>query len=319
MRTAEFELICELAMSPSNGWSIGTFGAIAEFMREQDEPVEISRNASSIELITQRGAMRIAPAVELKGVAWDNLSARGRGWSHELAFCVERPAVSVEAITPMGPDKAAIRAADRGASLYNLGTCQGAVTLAIRSRDAKLNRALEAAAGRSLFDHPEVVCELMRAQPHRIGMSAAGRIEVFQPIPDEEGSSPAGPHTHVLPKLIAARLTHASTAPVPSGWQPALTMHPPSPWRDRLGTPCPFNAEVDRQFASLLERFGTNEDKAIEAEIRDLLMKSGNATGWPKSRRARLKARITLRRFAATGNQQAEVLQSLYDFSAGKS
>lgn len=319
MRTADLALIADLAMDSSNGWSIGSFGAIAEFVRDKDEPVNVRESVDGIELVTGRGAMRIAPTCRLNGVAWDSLSPDGKGWGHELAFCVERPAASVDVITPMGRDKDAIRPEDREDAVYNLGVCQGAVTLAIRSGDAALNEALKSAAGRRLFDHPEVLREIMRAQPHRLGLSPAGRIEVFQPIPDENGSSPVGPHTHVLPRLIAARQTHARIAPIPEGWQPALSMHPPSPWRDSLGVPRPFDAEADRRFAPLLDLFGTSEDKATEAEVRKLLVLGPNTGGWPCGRRARLKARIILRRLAAAGDRRSEPWLSRYDVSARRS
>ena len=316
MRKVDFAQIESLAMDPANGWSIGGFGAIAEFMRDSGETVEIKKNSTSLEFVTLRGAMRIAPTSDLHGIAWDSLSPDGKSWSHELAFCVRRPAKSVEVVRLIGRDETAIRPIDREDILYDLGVCQGSVALAIRSSDALLNAALNSIAGDRLFDHPEVLREIMRVQPHRVGFSPVGRIEVYQPIPEESGSSPIGPHTHILPRLIAAKQTHAKTAPIPMGWQPVLSMHPPSPWRNSLGVPRPFEAEVDRRFAPLLDQFGTSEDKAVEAQVRTLLLFGSDTIEWPDSRRGRTKARITLRRMAVAGDGRSNALLSRYDASA---
>ena len=40
-----FELIADQLADPEAQWSLGTFGAIAEFMRDADEPAEIAREA----------------------------------------------------------------------------------------------------------------------------------------------------------------------------------------------------------------------------------------------------------------------------------
>lgn len=316
MRTADFSLIADLALDPGNGWSIGSFGAIAEFIRDRDEPVDIRRGADRLELVTGRGAMRIAPTGRLAGLAWDSLAPDGESWNHEMAFCVERPETAGGNVAAMGPDVDAIRPEDRNAMIYDLGVCHGAVALAVRSHDPMLNAALDGIAGRPLFDHPEVLRDIMRVQPHRIGLSAAGRIEVFQAIPQDDGSSPVGPHTHVLPKLIAAKQTHARTAPIPAAWQPALSMHPPSPWRDALGRPKPFDAEADRRFAPLLDRFGPEEDRDTEIEVRQFLAHGPELGAWPSGRRARLKARIMLRRLAAAGDERSAAWRSRYDVSA---
>ena len=40
-----------------------------------------------------------------------------------------------------------------------------------------------------------------RLSPHRVFACHFARAEVYQPVPAPGGVSPAGPHTHVLPKL----------------------------------------------------------------------------------------------------------------------
>ena len=43
-------------------WSVGTFGAIAEFARDAAEPVALSRSAASLAAVTERGGIRIDAA-----------------------------------------------------------------------------------------------------------------------------------------------------------------------------------------------------------------------------------------------------------------
>ena len=80
-----FEELADLADDPANGWSIGSFGAIGEFVRDPHEPVAVVRTRRSIEFSTARGAMRLVRA-DLACLAWDSLSSDGRGWTNNLAL-----------------------------------------------------------------------------------------------------------------------------------------------------------------------------------------------------------------------------------------
>ncbi|MBB5686491.1 DUF6925 family protein [Sphingobium boeckii] len=311
MKPAPFALLADLASDPVNGWSIGSFGAIGEFVRDADEPVTIARKVDAITVVTARGAMRIKPLVPLQAIAWDSLAADGESWGHALAFCVARPATPNRVIISLGPDRKAIRKEDRGAAMFDLGVAAGAVHMCLRTRDAALIAALDAAQGNALLDTPGIMAEVLRAQPHRVMLSPAGRIEVFQPIPPADGKSPEGPHTHLLPKLIAKDRTHSSNTPLPDGLQSALTAHPRSPWRTMLGERYPFDPSIDAVFQPLLATYGLPEDMAVHAAITGAVAK-GQTPTWPETRRGRTKARIVLRRLAATG-VDVQSLRALHD------
>lgn len=100
-----------------------------------------------------------------------------------------------------------------------------------------------------------------------------GRVEVFQPIPADGMTSPPGPHTHVLPKLMRTGRTHAANAPVPEHLVPCGGFAPPHPYRDELGRPAPFNAGRHAAFQSLLDGFGDRRlvsvKRAAAYEIHD--------------------------------------------------
>ena len=312
MQPAPFSMIADLIEDPANGWSIGSFGAIGEFVRDRDEPAELRRSAEAIEIVTARGAIRVVDRV-LHGVAWDSLSGDGETWGHALAFCVERPTTPGRLIRALGPDRDAIRAEDRAAALFDLGVGCGCVIMAARTADPRLIAALTEAEGQALLSVTGIMGAVLAAQPHRVLISPAGRIEVYQPIPPADGKSPEGPHTHLLPKLIAKDRPHSANTPIPEGWQAALSMHPKSPWRTMLGERHPFEPETDAAFRPLLDRFASAEDRAVEAALLASLDAAPEFAEWPVSRRGRHKARIVLRRLHAAGDARVKPWRALHD------
>lgn len=318
MQTIPFASLADLARDPANGWSIGSFGAIGEFVRDADEPADMRIDSGLIEIATTRGAMRIAPTTELTPVAWDSLSADGESWGHALAFCCRRPETPGRVIRSLECDAEAIRPEDRADRLFDLGVGSGAVTMALRTGDADLIAALDALEGQPLLENLSLMGEFLRAQPHRVLLSPAGRIEVFQPIPPPDGKSPIGPHTHLLLKLVPKDRPHSSNVPIPEGLQSALSLHPASPWRDQLGERHDFKADVDRAFTPMLERFGLAVDHAVETALRTAIAAGiePEAAEWPETRRGRTKARIVLRRLAAVGDERVQPWRALHDRAA---
>ncbi|AXB80204.1 hypothetical protein [Novosphingobium sp. P6W] len=310
MKPAPFALVADLALDPANAWSIGSFGAIGEFMRDQDEPARIVREDTVIEIVTGRGGIRIVDA-DLAGLAWDTLSKDGETWGHAMAFCAPVPAPEPRVIRALGSDTEALREDDRGAKLFDLGVGHGCVRMALRTGAPVLIDALQAAEGKALLEQAGVMPLVLAHQPHRVLISPAGRIEVYQPIPLPDGKSPEGPHTHLLPKLIAKDRPHSSNTPIPQGWQAALNMHPKSPWRTVLGERHPYEPETDAAFQPLLERFAVPEDVTVERTLRADLG-TQNLT-WPETRRGRHKARIVLRRLHAAGDDRVQSWRALHD------
>lgn len=315
MKSMSFDQIADLALDPGNGWSIGSFGAIGEFVRDADEPADILRAEGVLEIVTARGGMRIAPAGQLCAVAWDSLSSDGESWGHALAFCCPRPASGPRVVRSLGQDSDAIREQHRADRLFDLGVGSGVVAMALRTADAGLIAAMEALEGQALLSAPAVMAEVLRAQPHRILLSPAGRIEVFQPIPPADGKSPEGPHTHLLVKLVPKDRPHSANVPIPYGYQSALSLHPRSPWRTMLGERHDFRPDIDAAFADKLQQFGLPEDERVEKAVRSAI--EGGATpefaDWADTRRGRTKARITLRRMAAAGDMRVAPWRAHYD------
>ncbi|MGA8590692.1 MAG: hypothetical protein WB803_15620 [Pseudolabrys sp.] len=60
---------------PSAAWSVGSFGAIAEFMRDPDEPVTFRRNGTARSAVTARGGV----LVDAQILSRQNRQLRTRG------------------------------------------------------------------------------------------------------------------------------------------------------------------------------------------------------------------------------------------------
>src|SRR5213596_548295 len=116
-------LLLEHLRDPASSWSCGRFGAIAEFHRDADEPAEIAE-APAMSAVTARGALRFDVPGELRPVAYETISKCIDSWGHGLALCLPRDKARMSGrttITELGPDRAAIRAQDRDALLFDLG------------------------------------------------------------------------------------------------------------------------------------------------------------------------------------------------------
>jgi len=57
---------------PATSWSLGTFGAIAEFMRDPDEL--LAAGCTGLAAATARGAIRIQPTEELRLIASESVT-----------------------------------------------------------------------------------------------------------------------------------------------------------------------------------------------------------------------------------------------------
>ena len=241
------------------GWSIGSFGAIAEFHQDADEPTIV---AEPLTRATDRGAIRIDRTDGAVPIAWEALSKDPGRWRQGVAICLpasEARRARRAALTELGPDSDAIRPEDRGAILFDMGLGQDNVDFCIRTADPALIEVLRASEGRALAEAGNgAMGAMLKAHPHRVALSALGRCEVYQMIggPETGGKSPEGPHTHVLPKLMAAGRTHSANTPVPDGLTPALNLHPGSPVMTPLGADRDFDAGMFGAFQDLLAAWG---------------------------------------------------------------
>ncbi len=258
---AVLELIQNALGDPRSGWASGSYGAIAEFSRRDGDQAVADLAPNGGTVITDLGALRIALVPGVLIVPYETPTRRPEVWLHGVAFCLEAGAAAMggaEVIGERGPDRDAIRAQDRDQVLFDLGLGTGAITMAVRTCDKALIEGLRAAAGRSLLAPEEpMMAALIAANPHRVCFSKLARIEVTQNIGlsrGTEGRGP-GPHTHVIPKLLAEGRAHGPEVPIPPGLSAALYLFPPNPVVDADGARIPFDKARHGQFQALWERF----------------------------------------------------------------
>ena len=298
------ELLAAQMADHEASWSLGTFGAIAEFARDGDEPVELSRADGVLVAATARGGIRIAPREDMRLFASE--STTRESWSQRVSLCLPENRCAMNgrtALTALGPDAEALRAQDREAVLFDLGLGTLQLDACVRVADPKVTAELLSCAGRSLFEpgNPAMTI-ILAASPHRVFISKLGRIEVFQAIPPADGKSPQGPHTHVLPKLLQHRRTHAATEPVPDGFVPCAHLYPAHPVRDALGRGRPFDGGRHAAFQSILRAFGDPAAVALKQRIIAAIAAGTDpsAIAVTDQRFARTAVRVALRQLCAT-------------------
>lgn len=299
------ETLLRLHLSDWNsGWSMGGFGAIAEFHQDPGEQAVVD-DGVALTRATARGGIRI-DAAALGGVlpvAYETLSPRPRRWSQALALCLPEPAAHGSrrtVMTELGPDAGAIRCEDRGGILFDMGLGLPQCDFCIRTESQDLLTVLRENVGRSILEHDNPsMTAILKAHPHRVALTALGRTEVYQKIggPDTGGVSPPGPHTHVLPKLLKSGRTHSANTPIPDGHVPLAYLHPGNPVIGPMGEDRPFDASLHAAFQDMLDTFGVRE---AVAEKRRIIAEVDagqppNVYVLPSGRVGRAAARLALR------------------------
>ncbi len=299
------KLLTEQMHDAETQWSLGTFGAIAEFSRDPDEPVQWTATDGGIAAVTARGGFAIAWRDGLRPFASESIARQF--WNHRVALCLPEDACEMHrrtVLTELDEDRDALRAQDRGGVLFDLGLDALQADLCVRISDRAVAGQLRAHAGRAVFEPGNPAMGIiLAANPHRVFISRVGRAEVYQPIPPHTGKSPDGPHTHVLPKLLRSRRTHAATEPVPAGWVPCAHFYPAHPAKDAFGAPRRFDAARHTAFQHLLDTLGAAESAALKRDV-GVAIEAGQPP-WSEARlggrTARGSVRVALRQMQASG------------------
>jgi hypothetical protein len=300
------KLLSEQILDPDTQWSLGTFGGIAEFSRDQDEPVKLIASATSIAAVTERGGVAIEAHEKLRPFASESITKQS--WSHRVALCLPVDLCAMNrrnVLTELGADSKALREQDRAGVLFDIGLDALQADLCIRTSDPEAIAKLRSHAGRSVFEPGNpAMGVILAANPHRVFISRIGRLEVYQPIPPATGKSPDGPHTHVLPKLLRSKRTHPATEPVPDGWVPCAHFYPSHPARDMMGELRPFDHRRHEAFQRLMEMHGLPESVALKQQVMRAVL-DGQPPFAPETisdRVGRTSIRIALRQIKAIGS-----------------
>jgi len=304
---------------PETQWSLGTFGAIAEFSRDAEEPALVSMAADTLSAVTDRGgiALRLDPAT--RPFASEGLTKAD--WNQRVALCLPEDACTMNrrgVLTELGADSQALREEDRDSILFDLGLGALQADFCVRVDDVNVAAHLRQHAGRPVFEAGNPAMGIiLHTNPHRVFVSRLGRIEVYQPIPPMSGKSPDGPHTHVLPKLLKAGRTHPATEPIPPGFIPCAHLYPPHPARDGLGLPHPFEAGHFDAFQAIMAAFGDPAGTAIKQRVREAVGAGESPAEIAEDRHVRTSVRIALRQMKAAGDASPALTAWLANLDQG--
>ncbi len=321
-------------------WSIGALGAIAEFHWVDGDTAEGESPGTEgpLFVVTGRGGIALRPEPDLQPIPWESLSSTPGRWRQEVLLCLPRARARMEGprvLTELGPDLGpqrgtvgippagspcgigALRPPDREGILFDLGLPLPFVRALVRTADPALLAVLRAGAGRPLLEPGNpALGAIKEASPTRIFCSRAGRIEVYQRIGSSRRGipTPEGPHTHLLPALLARTRTHEAGAPVPRALAPAATLHPPHPPGAPLTargeeSPNPCDPELQARFDRWLERWGDREAWREKIRVREAVGKGERPEDHapPRTRRGRIALRVALRQLAAA-NPDSELI-----------
>jgi hypothetical protein len=301
------KLLASQMADPDASWSVGTFGAIAEFVRDKDEPAELEISGDYLSVVTRRGGIGITAQPGIRLVASE--STTRESWNHRVAVCLPTDQCAMNqntVLSEIGPDTDALREEDRTSILFDLGLGALQADLCVRVADPDLMKKLRPCIGRSVFesDNPAMAA-ILAASPHRVFISRLGRIEVFQMIPPPDGKSPEGPHTHVLPKLLKLRRTHAATEPIPDGLVPCFHLYPAHPAKDALGRKQPFSAARHDAFQQILHCYGAPNLVNLKMKVIAAIIADAPPTELdvPSRRFAKTTVRVALRQLHALADK----------------
>jgi hypothetical protein len=194
------ELIHGALAAAAGAWSMGVQGALAEFAVVGDEAVETRRSGPggrTVEAVTAGGGIRLTVT--------DDTVAYSAGPDRGITLAVPRrvlPAPSLK-VTAEPADRGALRPEHEKSVLVDLAVGHSAAAFCVRTADPDLIAALRVVEGCGWREALDRVGHLLVAtSPHRVVTGPLGRIEVYNPIPQEWHVSPDGCHTHLLPRLL---------------------------------------------------------------------------------------------------------------------
>ncbi len=307
------ELVREQLHDHRCAWSSGVFGALAEFERDADEAAR-QPDPPLEGWITKRGAIAVDLSADAIVHGYETLSARPEFWRHGLVLAQPGSALrqGSRGLIDLGRDAGALRAEDRGDRLFDLGLGQSGIAFCVRSGDPALVAALQAAEGQNILEPGnEAMAAIKRHSPNRVVTSQLGRIEVYQAIPSSTrgDTTPGGPHTHVLPKLLASGRTHDANIALSDGLVPLFQLFPAHPLAENPETGPIFDAQKHEAFQDLLRRFGHPGYTTAKRDAERILHGVGGI-GLPEGldRLERLAWRVALRQAAALGSLSPERL-----------
>jgi predicted Fe-S protein YdhL (DUF1289 family) len=215
-------------------WAIGCYGAVAEFRVEPGEDGDIAVAGEIIAVRTPRGALRLRIGEEVRALALHEQPGRPDLRAIVLVQSRKRAGLPIAAgLASLGPDRHAMLPEERQYGLYDLGLGRGTVRFCIRAAGPDLVAALDDAVGQGFPGCLRALApKILWENPVRVVETALGRAEIRTPIPPPGSVSPTGPHTHLLPELLALGHEIAPDVEWPSAYAAGAIFYPSPPAND---------------------------------------------------------------------------------------
>jgi predicted Fe-S protein YdhL (DUF1289 family) len=215
--------LIDLARQPNIGWSIGVYGAVAEFVTRNAMIPEIEIGDYGLILRTSGGSLRLRPPPGTR--MFELVGAMGKAERRVLALHRSRlKGEPAGGVTELGADEDAIEPARSSERLFDLGVSRSIIRFCVRTGEPALIAALRQAGGSDLFDSAiDLVPALLANAPDRVVISPIGRIEVSGPILHRDHE---GPHTHLLSEVLAHPTLPESGFALPEGYAAGVSIFP---------------------------------------------------------------------------------------------
>jgi hypothetical protein len=309
------QLVLEQLGTRSSSWSLGEFGALAEF-HHVGKSLLVAQS-----LVSLLGNLRVESR-QFQIIGYESISGHRDRWMHGLALCLRCSDAAMSrrtGITLLGPDKAAVGHVDPGSLLIDLGLGLRTVDFCVRTADRALIRILRANAGLDFMRQPGLYASVRDASPARVLISQAGRIEVTQRIPRAGERSPRGPHTHFPPGWKPRTRVHSANFAIPAGLVPCMNIYPAHPMYNAHGEAQTYASELHSRFQELMRVHGDRQ--FVRAKDRAFAAIESNVPpqvfGVGLARHERLATRVLLRQLRAQGHEQKPVREWSAFFEPG--
>jgi predicted Fe-S protein YdhL (DUF1289 family) len=181
-------------------WVTGMPGALAEFVTAADQTAHIELEPGQLTARTDTAAFRL------------KLHDRARAFTFEkdgpIVLGLPKGRITQHSDTvfkKLGADADAIDPDCRSHLLFDYGLGRKYSRFGIRTNNETLTSILSNFEGKSWEALMAAAgSQILMESPHRVVESSLARIEVYAPIPAQNGHSPEGAHTHFLPAFLAS-------------------------------------------------------------------------------------------------------------------
>lgn len=208
-------------------WALGIIGALAEFVPTTENLIFISRDGNEIEAEMKGARLRFHIDEDIRALVF---SAANSLNPDRIIIAHNRKKngfKSLDTITYLGTDLAAITPDARGMHIFDLGLGSKDARFCVRTDQRKLLDILWNFEGQKILEvYDHLAPQLIPFSPERIVETALGRIEVQTVILNPDGKTASGSHTHFLPEQIIKQRSMPVGMDIPGHYLPGGIFYP---------------------------------------------------------------------------------------------